>query len=115
MFAAQNDRLDPSRVISGMLQDLRVAKPRTDASIEWQDRYRVATLHLQELLDRLHRSGSFDRGRLTVAEGETQVYIDHLPMEEPIRQRLVRDLEDLRRMGEKHSPVKSERAEPDLQ
>jgi hypothetical protein len=52
---------------------------------------------------------------LTVAAADTQVYIDHLPLEDPIRRRLVRDLQDLKRLREKHSASKSMRTYPDLQ
>ncbi len=115
MLGALSDPLDPSRLVLVTLRDLRATKPSADARLDVRDQYRVATLHFQQLLDRLRQSGYFDEGRLTVAAADTQVYIDHLPLEDPIRRRLVRDLQDLKRLREKHSASKSMRTYPDLQ
>jgi hypothetical protein len=100
--SAQVYRYNPEhrRPVEATIQDLEGIAAHTWNDRREHDRYMNAVRHLHEFGDLLHEGGIFDKGKLDRAIGDVQSVIDHNPMPPGARDRLFRDVTELRRLRE---------------
>lgn len=95
---AQAYRFNPEhrRPVEVTMRDLEEVANRNPNNRHERERYDNALRHLHEFGELLHQGGVFDKGKLDRAIGDVQNVINHNPMGPEGRDRLSRDVTELR-------------------
>jgi hypothetical protein len=102
MRAAEADdyRYSPAhrRPVEATLNDLESLSKNRGNTEEMKERCARAIKHLREFADRLHAGGHFDKEKLDEAIADVQHIIDHNRMNQHVREWLIHDVSELRRL-----------------